>query len=60
MQNTVYGAECPECATEVQLPAEAYAHEILECLECRSELEIESVLPPKVTLAPDVEEDWGE
>ncbi|MFD9733471.1 lysine biosynthesis protein LysW [Umezawaea sp. NPDC059074] len=60
MQKTVYGAECPECAAEVTLEADARVSEIVECVECRSELEIESTEPPTLILAPEVEEDWGE
>jgi alpha-aminoadipate carrier protein LysW len=36
------------------------ANEIVECGECLAELEIQSVDPPVLGLAPDVEEDWGE
>lgn len=53
-------AECPECAAQVAIGADARVSEIVECLDCRSELEIVSVDPPAVELAPDVEEDWGE
>jgi alpha-aminoadipate carrier protein LysW len=60
MQKTAYGAECPECAAEVALEADARVSEIVECFECRSELEIESIDPPTLALAPEVEEDWGE
>ena len=60
MQKTVYGAECPECSAEVTLEADARVSEIVECVECRSELEIESTEPPTLILAPEVEEDWGE
>jgi len=60
MQKTVYGAECPECAAEVTLETDARVSEIVECVECRSELEIESTEPPTLILAPEVEEDWGE
>ena len=38
MQKTVYGAECPECAAEVSIEADARVSEIVECVECRSEL----------------------
>lgn len=36
------------------------ANEILPCEECGAELEVMSLEPFKVELAPEVEEDWGE
>ncbi|GAA1739666.1 lysine biosynthesis protein LysW [Luedemannella helvata] len=60
MQNVISGAECPECAAEIYVDADARASEIIECTDCRSELEITSVRPPVLSLAPEVEEDWGE
>ncbi|MFI6982117.1 lysine biosynthesis protein LysW [Embleya sp. NPDC050154] len=60
MQQVVQAPECPECATTVTLDEDARVSEIIECVDCRSELEIASVKPPKVELAPEVEEDWGE
>lgn len=60
MQKTMYAAECPECSAQVSIDADARVSEIVECVECRSELEIASTEPPALTLAPDVEEDWGE
>ena len=44
------------------LPTGSYtvAGELLECPDCGTELEIESVDPVKVTEAPTEEEDWGE
>ena len=53
-------AECPECAAEVALEAEAIVHEIVVCPECGAELEVVSLDPPTLDLAPDEEEDWGE
>jgi alpha-aminoadipate carrier protein LysW len=34
--------------------------EILPCGECLAELEVLSLEPPSLSLAPEVEEDWGE
>ncbi|WP_236050326.1 lysine biosynthesis protein LysW [Nonomuraea cypriaca] len=53
-------AECPECAAVVPIEADARSGEIIECPDCRSELEMASVEPPALVLAPEVEEDWGE
>ncbi|MBZ0277182.1 MAG: lysine biosynthesis protein LysW [Anaerolineae bacterium] len=52
--------ECPECAADVTVPADAMANEILSCPECGTELEIISLNPLEVDYAPEVEEDWGE
>ncbi|GLX97677.1 MULTISPECIES: lysine biosynthesis protein LysW [Herbidospora] len=60
MQKVMNAPECPECAAPVSIDADARVSEIVECLDCRSELEISSVTPPSLTLAPEVEEDWGE
>jgi alpha-aminoadipate carrier protein LysW len=60
MQKVINGPECPECAAEVRIDADARVSEIIECADCRSELEIASVEPPVLTAAPEVEEDWGE
>jgi alpha-aminoadipate carrier protein LysW len=50
---------CPECdgriGASVTLPGE-----ILDCAGCGAELEVRSVTPLVVALAPKVEEDWGE
>jgi alpha-aminoadipate carrier protein LysW len=52
-------ASCTECdaaiAASVALPGE-----ILDCADCGAELEVRSVSPLVLALAPQVEEDWGE
>lgn len=52
--------ECPECATGVELPGDVVQNEIVECATCGIELEIVSVNPVQLDLAPEEEEDWGE
>jgi alpha-aminoadipate carrier protein LysW len=52
--------ECPECAAEVEVPADAVQGEIVECPDCGVELEVIALDPPQVDLAPEEEEDWGE
>ena len=52
--------ECPECAAEVGLAQDTEVGEILVCPDCGVELEVMSLDPLKVALAPEVEEDWGE
>ena len=51
---------CPECEGEVEVPADAMENELLSCAECGTELEIMSLDPIELELAPEVEEDWGE
>ena len=53
-------ANCPECGGRLELSAEVMAHEIIDCTACGAELEVMSVEPIMVALAPDEEEDWGE
>jgi len=53
-------AACPECAAEVTLPEDTMESEIVACPECGAELEVVSLAPPTLALAPEVEEDWGE
>jgi alpha-aminoadipate carrier protein LysW len=52
-------AECPECAGTVEL-TNPERGEIVECPECGVELEVVSVGPVVLNLAPEEEEDWGE
>lgn len=51
---------CVECEAEIQVEEGAFAGEVIECPECGVELEITSLDPITVELAPEVEEDWGE
>jgi alpha-aminoadipate carrier protein LysW len=51
---------CPVCENKVDVPADSRISEILECVDCRTELEIVAVDPTMLALAPEVEEDWGE
>ncbi|MEM7133147.1 MAG: lysine biosynthesis protein LysW [Chloroflexota bacterium] len=57
---TVSGtAECPECFAEIEL-TDVMAHEIIQCSDCGVELEVTSIAPIGLELAPEEEEDWGE
>ncbi len=51
---------CPVCDIEVTVPEHSRLSEIVECADCSSELEILSLDPVTLALAPEVEEDWGE
>ncbi|PJF40465.1 MAG: lysine biosynthesis protein LysW [Chloroflexi bacterium] len=51
---------CPECDAEVSIPQDAMENELISCPDCGSELEIISLNPVELELAPETEEDWGE
>ncbi|HEX9029879.1 MAG TPA: lysine biosynthesis protein LysW [Anaerolineales bacterium] len=51
---------CPECAAEISLDAKVEMGEIIVCPECGVDLEVTSLAPAEVELAPMEEEDWGE
>lgn len=57
---TITTIECPVCTAPVTVPEGTRACEVLVCADCQSELEVTSVEPLTVDLAPEVEEDWGE
>lgn len=50
---------CPECDGPVNVDDTVRASEVIECPECRSELEVVTTAPVLLALAPEVEEDWG-
>ncbi len=51
---------CPECAAEIQLETGTEENEIIVCPDCGVDLEVVSLDPPAVELAPMEAEDWGE
>jgi alpha-aminoadipate carrier protein LysW len=51
---------CPVCETPIEMPDHSRLSEILECADCRSELEVVALDPVMLAVAPEVEEDWGE
>lgn len=53
-------SECPVCGAELKLAADVVPGELIECADCGTELEVESVDPVLVAEAPTEEEDWGE
>ena len=52
--------ECPECGAEISLPDDVVEGEIVECPDCGVELEVVTLSPLVLELAPEEEEDWGE
>ena len=53
-------AKCVECGSSITLPDGTVENEILDCDSCGVELEVVSLDPPTVELAPEEQEDWGE
>ncbi len=51
---------CPECAGTVPFTRPPMRGEVVRCPDCSAELEITNTAPITLTLAPTVEEDWGE
>jgi alpha-aminoadipate carrier protein LysW len=52
-------AQCPECDAEIELN-NVVQGEIIVCSDCGVDLEVISLDPPTLELAPMEEEDWGE
>jgi len=53
-------ANCPECETEIALEDGTIIGEIIVCPDCGVDLEVISLDPIELDLAPMEEEDWGE
>ncbi len=53
-------ANCPECDATITLNDDVVEGEIVVCPDCAAELEVMSVDPPTLALAPEEGEDWGE
>ena len=52
--------ECPVCAGDVELAADAIGGELLVCDDCGAELELKGLDPVALAEAPTAEEDWGQ
>lgn len=52
-------AHCSECDAEITLD-NVVQGEIIVCSDCGVDLEVISLDPPTLALAPMEEEDWGE
>lgn len=52
---------CPECDATLTIDQnDVIEGEIIPCADCGAELEVISVEPLELALAPTIEEDWGE
>jgi alpha-aminoadipate carrier protein LysW len=52
-------AHCPECDAEIDLQG-VVLNEIVVCSDCGVDLEVVSLTPLTLELAPSEAEDWGE
>lgn len=52
-------ASCPECNGSVPVDG-VERGEIVPCPDCGAELEVRDLDPLTLTLAPEIQEDWGE
>jgi alpha-aminoadipate carrier protein LysW len=53
-------ASCPECGTELTFGSITEQGEIIQCPDCGVDLEVMSLDPIELALAPEEAEDWGE
>ncbi len=53
-------ASCPECGAEITLGEKVEKGEIVQCPDCGADLEVMSVEPVQLAMAPMEEEEWGE
>lgn len=51
---------CPECVADISLDEGTMLNEIIVCPDCGVDLEVVSLSPAAVEMAPMEEEDWGE
>jgi alpha-aminoadipate/glutamate carrier protein LysW len=59
MEDENVKANCPECDAEITME-KPMKGEIVVCPDCGAELEVVSIEPLRLELAPEEEEDWGE
>ena len=59
METAVMSAACPECAAEVSFARRPIAGEVCRYSQCSAELEVTSVVPLTLEVAPEAGEDWG-
>ena len=57
--STHNSAHCPECDAEIDLEG-VVLNEIVVCSDCGVDLEVVSLAPLTLELAPTEAEDWGE
>lgn len=58
--STVSACACPECEGNITFARRPLQGEVVRCADCNAELEVTSLEPVVLELAPQVQEDWGE
>ncbi|MDG2015269.1 MAG: lysine biosynthesis protein LysW [Pirellulaceae bacterium] len=58
--NPQASVKCVECEVDLSLPQDCVIGEVVPCGECGCEMEVASLQPVLLELAPEIEEDWGE
>lgn len=53
-------AVCPECDAVITFDRPPLTGQVIRCPDCGVELEVVSINPIVLEVAPEVEEDWGE
>ena len=53
-------AECPVCGLVIIFAKDTIIGELIECVDCGTELEVISIDPDVVEEAPETDEDWGQ
>lgn len=51
---------CIHCEHPIEIPEAVKLSEIVTCRDCGAQLEIVNDDPIELTIAPEIEEDWGE
>ncbi len=59
-QITTVQAACPECDALIAFERPPLNGQVVRCTDCSVELEVTSINPIRLEVAPEVEEDWGE
>jgi transketolase len=59
-EETEMTTTCITCTDALSLPEVVHVGEVIDCPHCMAELEVLSLDPPQLVLAPEPEEDWGE
>jgi len=52
--------KCPDCDGNIFLDITTEKGEVVTCKDCSVSLEVVSLQPLKINLAPKFDEDWGE
>jgi alpha-aminoadipate carrier protein LysW len=60
MNNKKIETKCLECQAQISLDTTTQVGEVITCPECSTDLEVIQVKPLKLSLAPEVQEDWGQ